>query len=227
MPLVAGSAVSVTASGFLLCPGVASPPLVPHGLVEVLVPLRGLLVAPRARSGRLGRASSAALGRAFACDRAGTDRRAEPRCSPPSGEELGRDQRLHPPVWPLGSRTLRRNGSYRPRGGVTPTHPCALVLLLSFRVACILDLPHLLPRYGRGAFDPPVPRVAYLSEARGHRTREPRRGNGGAASCERRGAPVRIALSGRGRRSVRPQGAGAPKAAQLATRGTGNKGVTQ
>ena len=73
--------------------------------------------APRARSGRSGCASSAALGRAFACDRAGTDRRADPRCSPPSPETLGRGQRLRPPAWPLGSRTPRRDASCRPRGG--------------------------------------------------------------------------------------------------------------
>jgi hypothetical protein len=45
-----------------------------------------------------------------------------------------------------------------------------------------------------------VPRVADLSGARGHRTREPRWGDGAAASCRRRGAPTRIAPSGRGRR---------------------------
>ena len=42
-PPVAGLAISVTASGFLVCPGVASLRLVPQGLVEVLVPLRGSL----------------------------------------------------------------------------------------------------------------------------------------------------------------------------------------
>jgi len=69
----------------------------------------------------------------------------------------------------------------------------------------------------------PVPRVAGDSGARGYRTREPCRGDGGAASCERRGAPVRIALSGRGRRSLQAQGAGAPKPAD-GHRGTGKKG---
>jgi hypothetical protein len=76
-----------------------------------------LLLAPRAMSSRSGCASSAALRPAFACDRAGAARRAEPRCSPPSEETLGRGQRLHPPVWPLGARTLQRHGSSRPRGG--------------------------------------------------------------------------------------------------------------
>jgi hypothetical protein len=47
---------------------------------------------------------------------------------------------------------------------------------------------------------PPVARVADLSGARGHRTREPYWEDGGAASCGRRGATTRIAPSGRGRR---------------------------
>jgi hypothetical protein len=85
--------------------------------------------SPRAMSGRSGCASSAALRPAFACDRAGTARRADPRCSPPSHEALGRGQRLHPPVWPLGARTLRRHGSIRPRGGVHH-HPPACADLL-------------------------------------------------------------------------------------------------
>jgi hypothetical protein len=81
----------------------------------------------------------------------------------------------------------------------------------------------LTSRLGRRAFNPPVPRVANFSGARGYRTREPRWGDGGAASRERRGATTRIALSGHGRRSVRPQAAGAAKAARLATRGSGKK----
>jgi hypothetical protein len=65
---------------------------------------------------RSGCASGAALRPALACDRAGTARRADPRCSPPSHEALGWGQRLHPPDRPLGSRTLGRHGSFRPRG---------------------------------------------------------------------------------------------------------------
>ena len=84
-----------------------------------------LFFAPRAGSGRSGCASSAALRPAFACDRAGTARRADPRCSPPSPETLGRGQRLHPPVWPLGALTLRPYGSSRPRGGFHHHHPGA------------------------------------------------------------------------------------------------------
>jgi hypothetical protein len=53
---------------------------------------------------------------------------------------------------------------------------------------------------GGGVFHASVPRVANYSGARGSRTRESCRGDGGAAVCERRGAPMRIALSGRGRR---------------------------
>jgi hypothetical protein len=73
--------------------------------------------APRALSSRSLRPSRPQLRPAFACDRAGTARRADPRCSPPSHETLGRGQRFHPPVWPLGSHTHRRHGSSRPRGG--------------------------------------------------------------------------------------------------------------
>jgi hypothetical protein len=69
-------------------------------------------------SGRSLRPSRPQLRPAFACDRAGTARRADPRCSPSSHETLGQGQRLHPPVWPLVARTLRRHGSFRPRGGV-------------------------------------------------------------------------------------------------------------
>jgi hypothetical protein len=47
---------------------------------------------------------------------------------------------------------------------------------------------------GRGVFNVPVPRVAYHSGARGSRRREPYWGDGGAVVCERRGAPMRIAL---------------------------------
>jgi hypothetical protein len=73
---------------------------------------------------------------------------------------------------------------------------------------------------GVWAFIQPVPQVANRSEARGHRTREPCWGDGGAASCKRRGAPTRVALSGRGRRSLQAQGAGAHKPA-ASHRGTG------
>jgi hypothetical protein len=45
-----------------------------------------------------------------------------------------------------------------------------------------------------GVFNPPVPWVAYPSGARGSRTRELHWGDGGAVACERRGAPMRIAL---------------------------------
>ncbi len=49
------------------------------------------------------------------------ERRADPRCPPPSHKALGRGQRLHPPLWPLGTRTLRRHGP-RPPGRSGP-HP--------------------------------------------------------------------------------------------------------
>jgi hypothetical protein len=103
--------------------------------------LRGALsFAPRARSGRSGRASSPAVRPAFACDRAGTARRADPRCCPPSTETFGRGQRLHPPVWPLGARTLRRNRSCGPRGGWAATPPFAMNLHKCVRQARKRDL---------------------------------------------------------------------------------------
>jgi hypothetical protein len=145
------------------------------------------LFALRARSGRSGCASSAALRPAFACDRAGTARRAEPRCSPPSHETLGRGQRFHPPVWPLGARTLRRNGSYRPRGGFHLHPPGSLCTCTH-----LMLLPGLSPHW------------------HSHRV------TGGGLSIRRcRGWPIspEPAVRGRGRRSVRPQAAGAAKAA--------------
>ncbi len=148
-----------------------------------------LLLAPRAMSSRSGCASSAALRPAFACDRAGAARRAEPRCSPPSEETLGRGQRLHPPVWPLGARTLRRHGSCRPRGGFHRHPPVRHLAARAVSPFWHSGPSDELPICGRGAFNPPVPRVADLSGARGHRTRQRRWGDGGAASCERRGAP--------------------------------------
>jgi hypothetical protein len=50
-----------------------------------------------------------------------------PACGPSlfPYETLSRGQRFHPPVWPLGARTLRRNGSYRPLGGLHPHPPAA------------------------------------------------------------------------------------------------------
>ncbi len=109
---------------FLVCAGVASPLLSPHGRVEGLVPLRGFLFAPRAGSGR------------------GAD------SPPPTHARRGCSHRLALPV----RRTLRSTAA----------------------------------RIGRGAFNPPVPRVANHSGARGYRTRETRWGDGGHAGVKRR-----------------------------------------
>ena len=68
----------------------------------------------------------------------------------------------------------------------------------------------------------PVPRVAIGSCARGSRTGEPRWGVAAAASCGPRGAPARIALSGRGPRSMRARARGRP-GPHPATRGTGKQ----
>jgi len=101
-----------------------------------------------------------------------------------------------------------------PAGRISPPPsrpPCTAENAVTIPVS---RLPRVVPPdTGRGAFNPPVPRVVNLSAARGLRTREPRWGDGGAALCERRGAPTRIAPSGRGRRSVRPQRLGTRKAA--------------
>jgi hypothetical protein len=158
--------------------------------------------APRAMSSRSLRPSRPQLRPASACDRAGTARRTDPRCSPPSHETLGRGQRLHPPVWPLGTRPLRRHGSLARGAELTPTLPFAMALLQR-SCQCLWE----------GGLKSPVPRVADLSEARGSRTRDPHWGDGGAAQCERRGATTRIAPSGRGRKSVRSQRLGRRKAA--------------
>ena len=86
-------------------------------------PLRGVLVAPRAWSGRSGWASSPALRPACACDRAGTSRGGAPRCSyettpaTPHRETPARDPHA-PARWLLG-----------PRGGSHHHPPFAAVLL--------------------------------------------------------------------------------------------------
>jgi hypothetical protein len=179
------------------------------GLFFLFHCMEGFFLAPRARSGRSGWASSPALRPACACDRTGTDQRADPRCAPPSEKTLGRDP--HAPtkslLWPAGRISPPPSRSPRACFGFFALPECRLVSFLPWRS-------------GRGVFNPPVPRLAAHSGARGSRTREPRRGDGGAGVCERRGAPMRIALSGRGRRSVRPRRLGRRKAAP-GHRGTG------
>jgi hypothetical protein len=118
--------------------------------VALLSTLWRFSFAPRARSGRSGWASSPALRPACACDRAGTARRADPRCSPPSQETLGRGQRFHSSVWPLGSRTFRRHGSSRPRGGIH-RHPPARARACTNSFAP----PTANRTSGRGVFKPP------------------------------------------------------------------------
>jgi hypothetical protein len=154
-----------------------------------------------------------------------------PACGPSLFPSFAGDARSGPESPPAGLAARFPHAPVEwllsPAGRISPPPTrCAMGSPSSSRIACNSDLPHLLPRYGRGAFHPPVPRVANLSGARGYRTREPRWGDGGAASCERRGASTRIVLSSRGR-SVRPQRLGRRKAARLATRGTGTKAVTQ
>ena len=113
-------------------------------------------LAPRAWSGRSLRPSRPQLRPAVTCDRAGTARRADPRCSPPWHETLGQGQRLHPPVWPLGGRTLRRHGSFHPRGGVHHHPPvCHSLALAGFwcRYPSSIRTPPCTS--GGGVFNPP------------------------------------------------------------------------
>ncbi len=150
---------------------------------------------------RSGGASSAALRPACACDRAG-----------------------RPAVGPLAvsRRSLRSGGSIDTpprdarsgpaRSGAIGLHPLggfghppprqADFLLPSFRVTTLLDLQQDLRPVGGGVVDPPVPRVAIGSCARGPRTGEPRRGVDGPERSEgnsegpRRGSPCPVAGTG-------------------------------
>ncbi len=147
-----------------------------------------LFVAPRAGSGRSGCASSAALRPASACDRAGTDRHADPRCSPPSHETLGRVQRLHPPVWPLGARTLRRHGSSRPRGG-SHHHPHSR-MKRSRGPATEQPGPDFNVSSRRvGVSNRPAGATGHTSGGCGYPARGSGWGIGDAASCGHRGDP--------------------------------------
>ena len=82
---------------------------------RVIDPLRGILSCPSGVT-TLGPGSpTLAAGRdSFARDRAGPDRRADPRCSPRSPTTLARGQRLHPPVRPPGARVLSVAGGSAP-----------------------------------------------------------------------------------------------------------------
>jgi hypothetical protein len=103
--------------------GSASPPLTPC-LVEpggsaLLLSSTAwcLSFAPRARSGRSGRASSPALRLAGACDRAGTSRAGAPRRSHEAAPATPRRGT------PARARKGRCHGSCGPRGGSHPRTP--------------------------------------------------------------------------------------------------------
>jgi len=172
--------------------------------------LREAFIAPRAGSGRSGCASGAALRPACACDRAGTNQRADPRCSPPLDETLGRGQRLHPLVWPLGARTLRRHGSCRPRGGFH--HHTRSRMKRSRGLATEQRGPDFNVSSRKvGVSNRQAGASGHLSGGRGDPARGPGRGIGAAVCCGHRGAPARDALLGRGRGSLGAQRAGASK----------------
>ena len=169
---------------------------------------------------RSGGASSAALATRLRVRPSRPDRRAEPRCP----LRFAQGQRFHPPLWPLGTRTLRRHRP-PPAGRSWPPPPRqAKLLLVALRLwsghsACsrTSDLGERGCRQSAGA-------------AGGHWLLRPRVPDGRAAlgcrgrerSCGPRGAPARIALSGRGRRSVRARARGRP-GPHPATRGTGKQ----
>ncbi len=159
---------------------------------------------------------------ACASDRAAALTVGSPRHSPPA---LRYGRAADTPRRPSRSGPARSGAMASPPSGRNHPRPPGTRLACPRRLALPgrMTFRSLTSRLGRRAFNPPVPRVANSSGARGYRTREPRWGDGGAASRERRGATTRIALSGHGRRSVRPQAAGAAKAARLATRGSGKK----
>ena len=147
-----------------------------------------------------------------------------PRCSPPplrSGVAIDtppRDARSGP----------ARSGAIGlgPLGGLGHPPPrLAEVAAVASRLGRSLSLQQDLRVWAGGSSNPPVPRVAIGSSDRGSRTGEPRRGVDGRPSVtrrEQRGAPARIALSGRGRRSMRARARGRP-GPHPATRGTGKK----
>ena len=171
-----------------------------------------LFLAPRATSGRSGCASSTALRPAFACDRAGTDRHADPRCSPPSHETLSRGQRLHLPVWPLGALTLRRHGSSRPRGGFHH-HPPALPRTWSRRVGMIGLRPctESISLVGGGYSIRPTGARPFLRRLRGPGARIGAGVSVTRSFADTEGSPAPNALSGRCRRSLGASRAGASK----------------
>jgi hypothetical protein len=115
--------------GSFVCPGLASPLPLPHGIVEVLVPLRGFLFAPRAGSGALllqlrcviycpGVAS---LGR-FTRDACASDPTAQPGMGP-LGIGMRRPRRLPTPASASGAPLAPAGWLRHPPGGVTPAHP--------------------------------------------------------------------------------------------------------
>jgi hypothetical protein len=143
--------------------------------------------------------------------------RHSPACGPSLFPSLAQERSVRASVSARrsGRSVPVRSGAMAPiaRGAESPPPPESLCPCIN------RTLSREIRRFGRatafrvGGFPSAGAGVADLSGARGHRTREPRWGDGGAASCERRGAPARIAPSGRGRRSVRPQRLGRRKAA--------------
>jgi hypothetical protein len=113
---------------------------------------------------------------------------------------------------PLGSRTLRRHGSYRPRGGGhrhPPVRDVSEKRVTPWRSADLAGTPERTSGGGN-----PIRHAGasgHASLGRGDPARGPGRGVGDAVSCGHRGAPARDALLGRGRGSLGAERVGASK----------------
>jgi len=140
--------------------------------------------------------------------------RHSPACGPSLFPFLARDarggQRFHPPVWPLGSRTLRRNGSCRPRGGFHH-HPRSRMKRSRAPATGQLGPGFNVSSRRVGVSNRPAGASGHASRGRGDPARGPGRGVGAAVCCGHRGAPARDALPGRGRGSLGAPRAGASK----------------
>ncbi len=150
------------------------------------------------------------------------ERRAEPRRS----LRFAQGRRFHPSLRPLGTRTFRRNRP-PPAGRICPPTPAPGGCAAGYLRLGQEPRPSAEPPTGGWGCRPSA------GAAGGHSLLRPRVPDGRAApgcrwlrpsvSCEggeQRGAPARIALSGRGRRSMRARARGRP-GPHPATRGTG------
>ncbi len=107
-----------------------------------------------------------------------------PACGPSLFPSFAGDARSGPESPPAGLAARFPHAPVEwllsPAGRISPPPTrCAMGSPSSSRIACNSDLPHLLPRYGRGAFHPPVPRAeecaaAAAGETQGRTASHPR-----------------------------------------------------